>query len=129
MPSDTLVPVRNPCWTPKFACLNEVTRKLVPVTKELVCGAVWCENCELRKNVGSRFGIAEPANCTFKPLSTPPVVPPPPPALVEPSEFAPASAPSDAEDGPCEMLLLTLRNRAPALARSRLASCNFGLSR
>src|SRR6266496_1366766 len=100
MPSETLVPVRNPCWMPKLACLNDVTRKLVPVTKELVCGWVWCENCEFTKNVGSRLGIAEPANCTFNPLSTPPVLPVPPPP-VDPSEFAPASAPSDADDGPC----------------------------
>src|SRR5262249_49454846 len=92
IPSDTLVPVRKPCWTPKFACLYEVTRKFVPVTKELVCGEVWCRNCELTKNVGSRFGMADPASCTLNPLSTPPVL-----LLlllpVEPSELAPASAP------------------------------------
>src|SRR5262249_23593487 len=129
MPTETLVPVRNPCWTPKLACLNEVTRKLVPWKEGLVGGAVWWLICEWRKKVGSRLGIAEPANWTLRPLRTPPVVPVPPPALVEPSELAPARAPSDAEDGPCEMLLFTLRSRAPALARSRLASCSLGLRR
>src|SRR5215470_11824925 len=104
MPSDTLVPVRNPCCTPKLAFLYEVTRKLVPVTKVLVCGEVWCWNWELTKSVGSRLGIADPASWTFRPLRTPPVLLPPP-VPVEPSELAPANTPSEAEDGPCEMLL------------------------
>ncbi len=38
MPSETLVPVRKPCCTPKFAFLNDVTRKLVPVVNVLVSG-------------------------------------------------------------------------------------------
>ena len=101
----------------------------MPVVKVLVSGVVWCWNCELRKKVGSRFGMAEPANWTLRPLSTPPVPPLPELPPVEPSELAPASTPSEADDGPCEMLLFTLRSRAPALARCRLACCSLGLRR
>src|ERR1035437_2169718 len=128
MPSETLVPVRKPCWMPKFVLFNDVTRKLVPVTKELVCGDVWCWNCALTKTVGSRFGMAEPCNWTLRPLSTPPV--PLLELLLEgPSELTAPSAPSEGDDGPVEMLLLTLRSNCPALARCRLDCCNLGVRR
>jgi len=74
--------------------------------------------------------MAEPANCTLRPLSTPPwpllLVLAPVPA--EPSE-APAATPREAEDGPLEMLLETLRSNAPALTRAELASASLGLKR
>src|ERR1035437_2149341 len=128
MPRVTWVPVRNPCWMPKFEVLDDVTRKLVPVTKELVCGDVWCENCALTKTVGSRLGIAEPANWTLRPLSTPPV--PLPELLPEgPSELTAPSTPREADDGPVEMLLLTLRSNCPALARCRLDCWSLGVRR
>ena len=71
--------------------------------------------------------MAEPANCTFRPLSTPPVLPPPEPPPVDPSELAPASTPSEADDGPVEMLLFTLRSNAPALARMQVGLLQFGI--
>ena len=69
-----------------------------------------------------------PASCTFRPLSTPPcpllaraaAVPPDPNCVL-------ASTPIDADEGPLEMLFDTLRSRAPALARIRLASASLGL--
>ncbi len=70
--------------------------------------------------------MEEPANCTFKPLNTPPV---PPAVLVAPAEFtwlAPDNTPSDAEEGPWERLVDTLRSNWPALARCRSASASFG---
>ena len=73
----------------------------MPVVKVLVKGAVWCWNWALTKTVGSRLGMAEPANWTLRPLSTPPVVPVLLVAVpVEPSEFAPDRMPSEADDGP-----------------------------
>ena len=44
----------------------------------------------------------------------------------EPSEDW-AATPKEAEDGPLEMLLETLRSNAPALTRSELASASLGL--
>src|ERR1035437_3186300 len=129
MPSETLVPVRNPCWMPKLVPFCDVTRKLVPVTKELVCGDVWCWNCALTKTVGSRFGMAEPDNWTLRPLSTPPEPPPEPPLLEGPSALTAPSTPREADDGPVEMLLLTLRSNCPALARCRLDCWSLGVRR
>src|SRR5205085_12472364 len=125
-----LVPVRNPCWIPAFDDLYCVTRKFVPVMFVAVWIDVLCTNCPLMKNAGSRFGIAEPASCTLKPLSTPPVplLDAPPAAPPHPS-WVLASTPIDADDGPLDMELDTLRSRAPAFARSRLASASFGLYR
>ena len=51
------------------------------------------------------------------------------PLPVEPSELAPAKIPREADDGPVEMLLFTLRSNAPALARWRLACWSLGLRR
>src|SRR5215471_2901281 len=74
--------------------------------------------------------MAEPASWTFRPLRTPPV-----PLLVEPRFDPPdpncveARTPLVADEGPCEMLLDTFRNREPALARSRLASESLGVYR
>src|SRR3954467_1798048 len=82
------------------------------------------------KKVGSRFGIAEPASCTFRPERTPPV-----PLFVVPPLVPPdpncvlARTPIEADDGPCEILRDTFRRSAPALARGRVASDSFGLYR
>src|SRR5436305_11395381 len=96
--------------------------------------AVWidvlCTNCALIKNAASRFGIAEPASCTLKPLSTPPVpLLDAPPAVPPDPSCVLASTPIDADDGPVEIELDTLRSSAPALARIKLASASFGLYR
>src|SRR4051812_11798284 len=96
--------------------------------------AVWIDvlwtNCPLMKKAGSRFGIAEPASCTFKPLSTPPVpLLDAPPAVPPEPNWVLASTPIDAEDGPLEIEFETFRSSAPALARNRLASASLGLYR
>ena len=73
------------------------------------------------------LGMAEPANWTFRPLSTPWLVllplPPPEPWF---TAVAPASTLRTADDGPEEMLVETLRNNWPALARCKSARANCG---
>ena len=131
MPICRLVPVRNPCWIPAFEDLYCVTRKFVPVMFVAVWIEVLCTNCPLMKNVGSRFGIAVPASCTFKPLSTPPC-----PLLdgaagraARPELRARQHADLTPTTGRSVIVFDTLRSSAPALARIRLASASFGLYR
>jgi hypothetical protein len=114
---------------PAFDDLYDVTRKFVPVMFVAVWIDVLCTNCPLMKNAGSRFGIADPASCTLRPLSTPPVPPLVPPAVPPDPSCVLANTPIDAEDGPCEMVFDTFRSNAPAFARIRFASASFGLYR
>ncbi len=92
-------------------------KAVVPVMAVVVSICVWCAAAIDVKNVGSRFGIADPANCTFTPLKTPllllpdPVPPPVVPTVLD------ARTPSVAELGPEVILVERLRSNWPADAR------------
>ena len=73
--------------------------------------------------------MADPANWTFSPLSTPPVLPLPCCRRWSPSELAPASTPSEADDGPWEMLLFTLRSRAAGAGALQVGLLELGIER
>src|SRR5215469_11101532 len=100
---ETLVPVRNPFWIPTLNCWNWFTRAFVPVTNVELVGVVWWEASQSAVSTGSRLGIFDPANCTLRPLRTPPC----PATLLAfpltdpaPSELAFASTPNCADEGP-----------------------------
>src|SRR5690242_2918357 len=127
MPRVMLVPVRSPCWMPRFDDPYWETKPLTPLMLVADWIWVWWTNWPLTKKTGSRLGTAVPCNCTCKPLRTPPC-PLPPPLLPKPPDpvWVPPRTPREAEDGPLVMLFETLRKREPALTRLRLASESLG---
>ena len=73
------------------------------------------------------LGMADPASCTLNPLSTPllEVLTAAPPCPLF-TALAPASTLKEAEEGPDEILVETLRSNWPAAARCRSANASCG---
>src|SRR5689334_13093547 len=66
-PMFTVVPVRKPLLMPKLETSCRCTRKLVPVTKALLCGWVAWAQLKLLVSTGSRLGICGPEDCSTPP--------------------------------------------------------------